>query len=56
MNQGSINHPFKGGYIIRSHAMKIPWIQIELSREDFFSLEEKSIRPLEVPIAWYGKK
>jgi len=27
-----INHPFKGGYIIRSHAPELPWMQVELSR------------------------
>jgi formiminoglutamase len=38
----SINDPFKGGYIIRSHASEIPWIQLELSREGFASHDEKS--------------
>lgn len=38
----SINDPFKGGYIIQSHAKEIPWIQLELSREGFASHEEKS--------------
>ncbi len=31
----SINDPFGGGYIIRSHASEIPWIQIEMARRDF---------------------
>lgn len=43
----SINHPFKGGYIIRSHAKELPWIQIELSRAPFYSYQEKSFRVLE---------
>jgi len=51
----SINHPFQGGYIIRSHAKEIPWIQIEMSRENFFSKEEKSHRLLEVLIVWFEK-
>ena len=38
----SLNHPFKGGYIVRSHAMEMPWVQVELSREPFISNEEKS--------------
>ncbi|MFC1822637.1 N-formylglutamate amidohydrolase [Thermodesulfobacteriota bacterium] len=38
----SINHPFKGGYIIRSHAKELPWIQLEFSRADFASNEEKN--------------
>ena len=51
----SINHPFQGGYIIRSHAREIPWIQIELSRENFLSLEEKSIHLLEGLTTWFEK-
>ena len=51
----SINHPFKGGHIIRSHAQEIPWIQIELSREGFLSLEEKSVCLLEALMAWFEK-
>jgi N-formylglutamate amidohydrolase len=38
----SINHPFKGGYIIRSHAKEVPWLQLELSREEFMEEHEKS--------------
>jgi N-formylglutamate amidohydrolase len=37
----SMNAPFKGGFITRSHAKEIPWIQIELSRESFFDNKEK---------------
>jgi formiminoglutamase len=37
----SINHPFKGGYIIRSHAEELPWLQLEFSRAQFVSNEEK---------------
>ena len=43
----AINHPFNGGYIVRSHARELPWIQLELSRAPFFSNEEKSFRILE---------
>jgi formiminoglutamase len=32
--QVNINEPFKGGYIIRSHSTKLPWLQIELSRTE----------------------
>ena len=38
----AINEPFKGGYIVRSQYRNIPWFQIEISREKFCSLEEKS--------------
>ena len=42
----SINSPFKGGFITRSHACEISWIQLELSRADFLSTKEKSQRVL----------
>ena len=48
----SIHRPFKGGYIIRSHASELPWIQIELSRAQFFTNEEKSSRVIEVLDNW----
>ena len=48
----SINHPFKGGYVIRSHAKELPWIQLELSRAPFFSNQEKSLRILEALKDW----
>jgi formiminoglutamase len=37
-----INSPFKGGYITRSHASEIPWLQLEVSRGDFTSVGEKT--------------
>lgn len=37
----SVNTPFKGGHIIRSHAGELPWIQVELSRAAFGSDEQK---------------
>ena len=40
----SVNHPFKGGNIIRSHAKELPWIQFELSRAPFFANKEKTFR------------
>lgn len=36
-----INDPFRGGYITRSHAVEMPWIQIELSRAPFASDQDK---------------
>ena len=47
-----INHPFKGGYIIRSHAKELPWIQLEFSRENFWGLEEKGLRLLHALKTW----
>jgi formiminoglutamase len=37
----SINEPFKGGHIIRTHSKEIPWIQLELSRTPFLPLDVK---------------
>lgn len=48
----SINLPFKGGYIVRSHAKELPWIQLELSRASFFSNQEKNFRVLEALKNW----
>lgn len=43
----SVNHPFRGGFIIRSHSREIPWAQLELSRAAFVSNEEKGRRVLQ---------
>ena len=51
----SINKPFKGGYIIRSHARELPWVQLELSRAHFFTHEEKSSRVIEALGNWCEK-
>jgi len=37
----SVNSPFKGGYIIKSHSHEIPWIQLELSRDPFLTNLDK---------------
>jgi len=37
----SINRPFRGGHITRSHASEMPWVQLELSRGDFLDVHEK---------------
>jgi formiminoglutamase len=50
-----LNHPFKGGYIIRSHAGELPWVQIELSRSALLSNEEKRDRILKALIDWHKK-
>lgn len=33
--QVTLNEPFSGGYITRTHGREMPWIQVELSRSDF---------------------
>lgn len=48
----SLNHPFNGGYIIRAHAIELPWVQLELSRAPFLTNPEKSNRVLEALGRW----
>ena len=43
----SVNAPFKGGYIMRSHARELPWLQLELSRDAFVPNDEKRDRVLD---------
>lgn len=40
----SVNDPFKGGYITRTHAADMPWVQLELSRAPFATNAEKRRR------------
>ncbi len=40
------NDPFQGGYITRSHAAEMPWMQLEFSRAPFLSNPEKRTRLL----------
>jgi len=37
----TVNEPFQGGYITRTHAREMPWVQLELSRGPFLSNREK---------------
>lgn len=48
----AVNEPFKGGYIIRSHASELPWVQLDLSRAPFMSLDEKHSRVLAALQEW----
>jgi N-formylglutamate amidohydrolase len=50
-----INTPFKGGYIIRSHAKEMPWAQIEISRGGFMSEGEKAGRVMDAIRSWCGE-
>lgn len=43
----SVNDPFRGGYITRTHAAEMPWVQLELSRAPFASNAEKRQRVLD---------
>lgn len=51
----SLNHPFKGGHIIRSHAGELPWVQLELSRAPFMEFAEKRECVLKALRAWCAK-
>jgi len=42
----TVNAPFRGGYITRSHAGEMPWVQLELSRAPFATDLEKRARVL----------
>jgi len=53
--QVNINQPFKGGYIIRSHASEIPWIQLEFSRAPFLSDKQKSRKLLDALMKWVAQ-
>lgn len=48
----TVNTPFRGGYITRSHAAEMPWLQIELSREDSFAIAQKRQMVLAVLERW----
>jgi formiminoglutamase len=37
----TVNQPFSGGYITRTHGRKRPWIQLELTRDEMMSHREK---------------
>jgi N-formylglutamate amidohydrolase len=52
----SVNKPFRGGYIIRSHAKELPWMQVELSRDDFLTNREKHQRVLQAITRFCGSK
>ncbi len=48
----TINHPFRGGYITRTHAATLPWLQLELSRAPFCSDVEKRSTVLSSMSRW----
>jgi len=51
----ALNEPFRGGYIIRSHAHELPWVQLEMSRAPFASPREKRRRLLVALRRWCGE-
>jgi N-formylglutamate deformylase len=48
----TLNDPFRGGYIARTHGREMPWVQLELSRAPFTSNAEKAARVLRALTAW----
>ena len=39
--QVTLNDPFRGGHVIRSHATELPWVQVEFSRAPILDDEGK---------------
>jgi N-formylglutamate amidohydrolase len=50
----TINKPFAGGFITRSHGREMPWVQIELSRIDDVSVADKRAGVLRALTEWCG--
>lgn len=44
----TINTPFAGGWITRSHGREMPWVQLEISREPWLPAEAKGQAILEL--------
>ena len=47
-----LNQPFKGGWITKQHSKKMPWIQLEISREPSCSDQEKGAKVLTALNMW----
>lgn len=48
----SINSPFKGGHIIRSHSSELPWLQLELLRTEIITLDDRKKKILAAFRSW----
>ncbi len=51
-NNVQVNSPFQGGSITRTHAAELPWVQLELSRAPFYTLEEKRRKVFRALTEW----
>jgi N-formylglutamate deformylase len=51
----TINDPFRGGYITRTHSAEMPWVQLELSRTPFLDWAPKRQRVLTALANWCVK-
>lgn len=54
--EAAINDPFSGGYISRSHAAELPWVQLELSRAPNMTFAEKREAVLEALRRWVAAR
>lgn len=52
----TINDPFKGGYITRTHGREMPWMQVEISRAPFVSVAEKKAGFINSISQWVEKR
>lgn len=52
----SINVPFLGGYITRTHAAEMPWIQLEISRTSQLSPLEKRQHVIDALEMWCAEQ
>ena len=52
----SVNDPFQGGYITRTHGTEMPWVQLELSRDPFASNVEKREGVLNALRTWVSRQ
>jgi formiminoglutamase len=48
----TLNNPFTGGYVTRTHSADLPFVQVELSRAPYLSNTEKSQRVLQALRCW----
>ena len=48
----NINDPFRGGYVTRSHGAEMPWMQLEMSRAPFLTIDAKRQMVLTVFSKW----
>ena len=51
----TVNDPFRGGHITRSHAAERPWLQLELSRAPTHTPAEKRAAVLASLTEWCGR-
>ena len=48
----TVNAPFRGGHVTRSHGREMPWVQLEMSRAHVLDVDEKRRRTLAALTDW----